>query len=193
MHGRDLDPSPFARILRDLIARIPGARSAVLVDYEGETVDYAGAETPFELRVLGAELGLLARSKLSGVGALREIVVRGSKRSLILRVLPDGYALCVSMQKWAGFSRNPRAFSCAEQAIASEADWPHAPPEWHPVEVLADGRRPSRIVLGKVQKQLDILGTIAAPEVGFRVRTKLGWEATLVREPGCHWYASEAP
>ena len=39
---RDQVPSTFTAILERLVAAIPGAHAAALVDYEGETVDYAG-------------------------------------------------------------------------------------------------------------------------------------------------------
>ena len=40
--SRDQHESAFASILRLLVARVPGARAAALVDCLGETVDYAG-------------------------------------------------------------------------------------------------------------------------------------------------------
>ena len=53
----------FAEILRALVARSPGARAAVLVDSEGETVDYAGEADAFELRILAAHM-TIARTNL---------------------------------------------------------------------------------------------------------------------------------
>lgn len=190
---RDLDQSPFAIILADLLVRIPGARAAVLVDYEGETVDYAGKEDPFTLRVIGAELGLVARVETPQLGALSMLTIRGEERTFVLRLLPDGYTLCLTMRKRSGFSRSPRGLAYGIHQLAKEAGWEGPPLEWHPVDIAAEAARPKRILLGKNTRALEVIGTTAFPDPGFRVRTRMGWEATLVREPGGSWYASEAP
>ena len=46
--------SSFSRTLGDLVRRFPGCYGAVLVDMDGEAVDYAGREEPFELRMAAA-------------------------------------------------------------------------------------------------------------------------------------------
>jgi len=190
---RDLDPSPFARILDDLVVRVAGARAAVLVDFEGETVDYAGHEDPFVLRVVGAELGLLARVSTPRLGALRDLVLRGTQRSYMLRRLPDDYTLCLVMRRLSGFSRCSRALAYTCHALACEADWPRSRLEWHPVDIDIEDKRPARLRAGKRSRALEVIGSIPGPDRGFLVRTRLGWEATVVCEPGGFWYASEAP
>src|SRR4029078_8942247 len=56
---RDMDATPVARILHDLIARLPGAYACALVDLGGETVDYAGVVTPFDVKVCAAHLRII--------------------------------------------------------------------------------------------------------------------------------------
>ncbi|MEO8876512.1 MAG: hypothetical protein ABI461_13060, partial [Polyangiaceae bacterium] len=56
---RDMDASPFASILGALIERIPGAFAVGLVDREGETVDYAGQVTPFDIKVAAAHFQII--------------------------------------------------------------------------------------------------------------------------------------
>src|SRR5262249_20375219 len=51
---RDMPESPFAAILSELVARIPGGKAAILVDHDGEAVDYFGDCDPYELKVAGA-------------------------------------------------------------------------------------------------------------------------------------------
>jgi hypothetical protein len=53
---RDMEATPFTPILDRVIAHVPGAYGAVLVDSEGETVDYAGLVVPYEIRVAAAYL-----------------------------------------------------------------------------------------------------------------------------------------
>ncbi len=51
---RDQETTSFTDILRRLLRATSGARAAALVDFEGETVDYAGVLDPFELRIAAA-------------------------------------------------------------------------------------------------------------------------------------------
>ena len=56
---RDQAESPFNVILEEFLDVVRFARGAAIVDFEGETVDYAGAVDPFELRVAAATFGLV--------------------------------------------------------------------------------------------------------------------------------------
>lgn len=192
-----MDPTPFGRILGDLLARVPGAFAAALVDSEGETVDYAGLGDPFDVKVAAAHLRIVIR-ELEGFGKLgapRWLVVRGGRRSIVTRSLPDGYALVLLLRRRAGFTSSERAFAVCERALAEEAGWPLARgPLWYPISVRIDRRgRPSRV--GPDGVAVEVLGAVMglpARERGFRVRTSHGNELTLVREPGRAWYA-DAP
>ena len=55
---RDQEASPFSAILWRLCEGC-SAHAAALVDKEGETVDYAGRISPYEIRVAAAELRLV--------------------------------------------------------------------------------------------------------------------------------------
>lgn len=189
-HARDMDASPFARILVQLLTRLPGAFAAALVDAEGETVDYAGECEPFEIKVAAAELRLLLQHATPAEGdAARSIAVRAARRSLLIRALPDGYALTVLFRRAAGFTRSTRAFVACEHDLATEANWtPPSSARWFAVDVQRDARgRP--VSIGSVS--LEILGVIVGlgPFLrGYRVRTSTGAELMLVREPGNAWY-----
>lgn len=214
---RDTDETPFAAILERLLRRVPGAYAAALVDQEGETVDYAGLASAFDLRVAAAEV----RLALDQIGRAmpeteaRWIVVRGAKKTFTVRLLPDGYALVTLLRRRAGFTASRRAFGVCERELGEEAGWrvaarpagatarhelPHdrgiaqLEGPWWAIEVEVDGRgRPRRLKApGGESRTVEVLGAIVAHaprELGFRVRTQDGEEVTVVREARRCWYA----
>lgn len=195
--ARDMDLTAFARILSDLIARIPGAFACALVDLGGETVDYAGLCEPFDIKVAAAHMRIVMNDleEYALLGEPRSVVLRGAKRSFIARRLPDGYALVVMLRRRAGFSAS-RAFAVCERELAAEADWRNTNiPSWFSIHVEADPRgRPT--LLGSPPVAVQVLGAVMGlrpSERGFRVRTVTGSELTVVREPGNRWYADEDP
>lgn len=192
---RDVDATPFTPILADLVARVPGAYGAALVDGEGETVDYAGLAAPFDMRIAAAHLQIMLRQleEYAALGAPSWVVVRGAQKSVVVHALPDGYALTVVLRRRAGFTASRRAYAACKRALAREAGWPEpGAPAWFPVDVDVDRRgRPVRIA---TDVRLEVLGAIVGlppRERGFRVRTARGLELTLVREAGAIWYADE--
>jgi hypothetical protein len=199
---RDQDATPFTPILEDLIVRIPGAYAAALVDTEGETVDYSGSATPFDVKVSAAHWRIVLNdiAAASQLGAPQSVVVRGTKRSFIAYTLPDAYALVILLRRLAGFTASTRAFFACERALCHEAGWtPSARvAHWFPIEVHYDKRRrPVAIAESETAEKLvsvEVLGSVMglnARERGFRVRLSSGIELTLVREPGGCWYSDD--
>jgi hypothetical protein len=198
-HQRDQqEESAFAAILSGLVARVPGARAAALVDRGGETVDYAGRGDPFDMRVAAAHFRLVlddARAQGSLADA-RSFVIRAASASYVLRSLPDGYALVLCLSRGAGFRGLTRAIPAFTQQLAREAGWVERPAPWHAVEVLPDDRgSPHAIRTIKLDEPVEVLGRFRAlvPEHGraWRVRLRSGIELTLVRESGGFWYSDE--
>jgi len=194
---RDTDVTEFSKILGELLRRLPGAFATALVDLGGETVDYAGVGDPFDIKVAAAHVRILLNDleQLGTLGVPQRIIIRGEKRSLIGRRLPEGYALVVLLRRRAGFTASERAFMACERALALEAGWsaPAARPAWFPVAVTVDGRgRPT--LVGSPPLSVEVFGSVMGlprSERGFRVRTSTGTELTLVREAGHAWYADE--
>lgn|GEM_PF-706514 len=179
--ARDQQESGFTSILGDLVARVPGARAAALVDVEGETVDYAGGLRAFDVRLAAAHWRIVldaaaAQPSLSGI---RFLTVRASRGSYLVRALPDGYALVVVLARAAGFARWERAVAGAMWALSVEAGWQDAedPPRWFPVHVACDPRRrPLSVRVGGVDRPLEILGAVVPRELA---RGERGWRVRL--------------
>jgi len=194
---RDMEATAFAKILSDLLGRLPGAFACALVDLGGETVDYAGVGEPFDMKIAAAHVRILLNDleEYGSLGDPRWIVIRGAKRSFVGRRLPEGYALVVLLRRRAGFTSSERAFAVCERALAIEAGWrvvaPRAP--WFPIDVRVD-RRGRPYVVGSPPVAVEVLGAVVGlphRERGFRVRLATGSELTLVRESGRVWYADE--
>ena len=198
-----MDESTFSRILNDLVLRIPGAHGAVLVDNDGESVDYAGFADTFELRVCAAHWKIVLNEieAQPSLGKARSLVVRSSKRSFFCHVLPDGYAVVVLLGRRAGFAASPRALAVCERALCREAGWDiiMVGRPWYVVGVTCDARRRPVAVRTDTTAALpeiaiEVLGRLVAvnrAERGYRARLASGAEVTLVREPGGNWYADE--
>jgi hypothetical protein len=196
---RDTDATAFTAILTDLISRIPGARSAALVDPQGETVDYTGESLPFDVKLAAAHFRIVideARA-FTTFRDLRTVVVRGNVKSFVARVLPDHYAVVVLLGRRAGFSPM-RALDACERALVAEAGLTARPVGlWTCIAVDCDARRrPMRVapLEGEGGASVDVLGSIIGLPNGdraFRVRLETGEEVLLVRERGGIWYAEE--
>jgi hypothetical protein len=122
---RDTESTPFAVILEGLVARVPGAYAAALVDLEGETVDYVGRAGSFELRVAAAEVRLALDQVAHAMpgGHARWMIVRGARKTISARALPEGYAVVLLLRRRAGFTASRRAFATCERELAVEAGW----------------------------------------------------------------------
>ena len=199
---RDQHPTVFTEILRVFLDAVPGATAAVLVDGEGETVDYASELVPFYARVAAAHLrivtGDVQRALDPSHGSTHEITIRCKGRTFFVRSLPDGYALVVVLKRRA-FSISPRALAIAERDLSKEAGWPAPAPQspfWHPIEVepsATNRTRPHRVRVQSSWQSVDVLGALVGlrHQRGYRCRLASGAELTLIREAGGAWYADE--
>ena len=195
---RDQQESAFASILAGLVARVPGARAAALVDRGGETVDYAGRGNPYAVRVAAAHFRLVLDEAVAqrSLAAAESFVVRAARASFVVRALPDGYALVLCLQRGAGFRGLGRAVPAFIYQLGREAGWKPQPTGWHAVDVLVDERRcPRAVRAGSREQPLEIIGRFRAAlpqhERAWRVRVPTGIELTVVRESGGFWYSDE--
>jgi hypothetical protein len=200
--GRLQEQTPFGEILGRLLELAPGVSSALLVDSEGETVDYAGILPEYDAKVAGAHFRIVldeVAARLSRkLGPALHVVVRARKRSFLVRALPDGYALVVVLKRDV-FGISFRAIDLSERDLCKEAGWPTPPSRgtsWYPVEIETaprDRRRPSRVRTSAAWEGVEVLGSVVGlgRERGYRCRLRSGAELTLVREPAGTWYADE--
>ncbi len=92
---------PYRRILESLVARIAGARTALLLDGQGEVVVGAG-DLGERHRLIGAyqgiALGMATRTaERYEAGGVRSLVWRHAGGTVVLTTLKDGYYLVVSL------------------------------------------------------------------------------------------------
>jgi len=202
---RDQEASPFSAILWRLCEG-SSAHAAALVDKEGETVDYAGRISPYEIRVAAAELRLvLAFTRSSGVPGfpeVNEIRVRTGQRSYAIVGLGDGYAIVLELVRHS-FSLSPRAVLQAMRELESEAGIEsvlhRGGARWSRVEVrpsAEDARRPDTVWLDGAWHVVTVLGRyrsadLARRERGYLARLPNGAEFSLVREPLGIWFAAD--
>lgn len=201
---RDQAASPFSAILLRL-CDASGAYAAALVDAEGETVDYAGAMQPFDIRVAAAEWRLVMALVTSSSPAwcdTNELIVRSRERSYALWSLSEGYALVLVLPRRA-FRVSKRALAEAVTELGREAGFTSpadkATVRWVRVEVQADARdsrRPHAVWLRGAWRALTILGRLQSNDLepgdlGFLTQLASGTELVLVREPLGIWFAGE--
>ncbi len=201
---REQIESRFGVILADLVARVPGARAAALVDHQGETVDYAGRLDAFSVRVAAAHMRIVLQDLTQHEGlahAPTSIAVRTTRGGFAVYALPEGYAVALLLSHKARLTGHARAVSAITRLLADEVGWP-APagrgPHWYALEVVSDSLgRPKGVRVRGALEPLDALGRFESGlgwrQRGWRVRFSSGVEAMLVRESGGFWYADETP
>ncbi len=202
---RDQATSAFSAILMRLIDST-GAVAGVLVDREGEAVDYAGALDPFTIKVTAAELRLalqlIEAEQASESPQITEMTIRAKDRSFALFALTDGYVLILELVR-RSFGVSFRAINEAVHELREEAglDYVDRRPDterWLRVEVRTapgDGRRPEAVWVEGAWNDVEILGhyLLDKREVGYRARLGTGAEMTLVRERLGRWWTDALP
>ena len=208
--GRDQAASAFSAILMRF-CESTDATGAALVDSEGETVDYAGALNPFDIKVAAAEwrlvLRTLLRSKVPSWPETRTLLVRAELHSYAIVPMSEGYALVAALPRHC-LKLSRRAVDEALREIALEAGWQRLQragvehERWTRVQVRTnplDALRPEAVWHQGAWCRLEILGRYAPGgqsrrrEVGFRARLPTGVEISLVREPLDRWFADHMP
>lgn len=199
---RDQATSTFTRLLERLLAATPGARAVALVDFEGETVDYAGHVDPFEIKVAAAhwQIALSELAEAPAIGVVRQVVVRARGQGYHVRRLEENYAVVLVLHPRAAFAVSERAMQEAIAGLSSEAGWPlpRGTARWFFVEVESERRgrvhRPLRLKVAGAWQPVDVIGAVVGlspNERGFRVRLLSGAEMMLVRERFGRWFADD--
>jgi predicted regulator of Ras-like GTPase activity (Roadblock/LC7/MglB family) len=88
---------PFKALLRSLVERVPGARGAIIADWEGEAVDQVGDMDDYDLKVMGAHKGVVLHNMREVVDRLGNddltemVITTRQTQTLILPVTKDYY------------------------------------------------------------------------------------------------------
>jgi hypothetical protein len=198
---RDQTPSEFTNILDRLLRSVAGGRAAAMVDYEGETVDYAGAFDAFDIKVAAAHWQLVwgEINDETRIGPLCQLIVRARKQSYIVRRIHPSYLLVIVLHPRAAFAASARAVEEAERLLCAEAEFdaPKVQLRWYGVDVRtakAARSRPLSVRVGARWEPVEVIGAIVGlgrREKGFRVRLSGGVELLLVRERFGAWFADE--
>jgi len=205
---RDQSDSPFSAILSRLCEDC-GALAAALVDGEGETVDYAGLLSPYEIKVAAAEwrivLAVVRESRLPGFHSASGMTIRALRRTFLIEGMPDGYAIAICLPRHA-FNVSRRALAQAVRELGREAGLvlpeARAQVNWARIKVRTpEGsrlvRRPDAIWLKDAWSPVTILGRyqardLSGRELGYLARLASGAEVFLVREPLGVWFIDNA-
>lgn len=117
---------PYLRLLERLVASVPGALAALLLDANGEVVVEAGPRVDRDRhRLIGAYQGLALstfqkateRYDVGGIGCL---VFRYKAGTLVLRPLRDGYYLVMSLAPEAILGRGIRTSAEIQKSLDAE-------------------------------------------------------------------------
>jgi len=117
---------PFQYVLANLLADNPDAEAALFLDDTGETVDFACAdERPYEMRLLGAYLGIHLRHigeliSEARLGATRMFHIERARHHLHLIALPDRYYLVLVQRRPARVGRARRSLQAAAEQLEAE-------------------------------------------------------------------------
>lgn len=129
---RDQAATGFSVVLDELVRSVPEALCAVFVDPEGETVDLATRIDAFDARVTGAEFTIvlsLVRACLAkfSCGSALEFRTEGPRRSVIVRVVSEGYDLVLLVASPTITARAADQVALASLQLLREAGLPSPP------------------------------------------------------------------
>lgn len=123
---RDRPDSSFSLILTRFLLRHEHALAAVLVDGDGECVDYATVLDPYEAKIFGAVLlsttaQLTSSARKLGLGSPIQWVVEAARYDLLIRRLSDEFALVIVLEAERLTGHVLAAMSVLAEALRHEA------------------------------------------------------------------------
>ncbi len=93
---------PFKSILKRLVENVDGAQGAILLDWEGEAVDQYAVISDYDIKFLGAHMGIILYSltrrlkeELGDDDVKSVIIDFGNKRFAVCTVDKDYFAVLV--------------------------------------------------------------------------------------------------
>lgn len=201
--ARDQVESVFTTMLRGLWDAVPSLLAAVLVDTEGECIDYVSALPPYDAKVVGAHMLMMmdmlqnSREKVA-LGEPMVLEISASGRELWVQRIGGEYVLVVVLTPGADRAQLRTAVSSVANEFRAEVGI--EPPAWEGSGKRLSVRvRPSpgwkyapqgfsdgsvRVLISDVLGRWTESAGVGGDEVVcFRVRTAEGQELTLVHDP----------
>jgi len=89
----------FRALLGQLVTSVPGARGAIVADWEGEAVDQVGLMDSYDLQVMGAHKGVVLQnlsrvvSRLGNDRLTEVVIITTLGQTVILPITTDYYLL----------------------------------------------------------------------------------------------------
>lgn len=104
-------PTDFQAVLDDLLRRVAGSRSAILLDQAGIPIAQAGQGAGLDLEAACAGAGLLLRETLAaaerlGQGAVGEVLLEAERLTIAMVPLKNACSLCVLLGPEAVLGRS---------------------------------------------------------------------------------------
>ena len=100
----------FKRLLAQLMTSVPGARGAIMADWEGEAVDQVGLMDDYDLQVMGAHEGVILQNlceianRLGNDRPSEVVITTTHAQTLILPVTSD-YFLLLTLDRGSALGR----------------------------------------------------------------------------------------
>ena len=103
-------PTDMQAILADLLGRVTGLQSAIILDSEGIPIAQAGEAPGVDLEAAGAGASLLLRDTLAvaerlGQGRIGEVLLEAERMTLAMIPLKNACSLCLLLDPGATLGR----------------------------------------------------------------------------------------
>jgi predicted regulator of Ras-like GTPase activity (Roadblock/LC7/MglB family) len=116
-------PTAFSNVLRGVVERVPGARGAIFLDSEGESIDEFSENTVTGVRLVGAHVGIvlgLARDRQNLIGRPEEIIVETANAILIAQAIDERYLVVLEASHDAPLGLMRHALSLAAASLRAQ-------------------------------------------------------------------------
>ena len=117
---------PFNYLLTNLLVDVPGSVGAILVDPEGEAVEWVTRhDDPYDLKVEGAYHSIFMRQlesalAASALGEIRSYALAGQRLTSLTQSLPDGYYVVLVIDRSGSQAQAMEQLGRTAQVLARE-------------------------------------------------------------------------
>ena len=117
---------PFNYLLTNLLVDVPASVGAILVDPEGEAVEWVTRhDDPYDLKVEGAYHSIFMRQlesalASSGLGELRDYTLSAQRLTSLTQSLPDGYYVVLVIDRGGSQAQAMEQLRRTAQVLARE-------------------------------------------------------------------------